>query len=96
MSAKELHEYQSKITHRIRVTVPVTVIVETTAVSYISAQARVLNYIAGRLSPETSYRYSWQDGNIDESEMGTVKFDNLALKPVPDYEPEPEEVEAEG
>ena len=95
MSPKEIYEYQSKVTHRIRVTVPVTVIIETSATSYISAQARVLAHIAGRLAPEGADRYYWQDGNIDDSEMGSVKFDNLALKPVPEYTPEPEEVAAE-
>jgi hypothetical protein len=88
MSNKNQVEFARKVAHRVRITVPVVVVVEVAdKKSYIRAQAAALDCIAEALQP--SEPYSWSTVAIENSEMGSVKFEALALREVPELEEDP-------
>jgi hypothetical protein len=87
------HDYQSKITHRLQITVPIIIEMEVAdARTTAGALSKALKLLVERLEPTTDVtsRYSWDDVFIDgEVLFGDIKHKTMCLKPVPE-EPIPE------
>jgi len=94
MARNTPHSYQSGITHRVRLTVPLVIEVEVKdGHSDASAMVRALELLTTKLAVMPAVdRYSWDGAWVDAIAYGDIKHVALPLKPVPD--PEPEEVEA--
>ena len=90
MSSLTPHEWQKQITHRIQLTIPVTVIVEVAADNYIAAQLAAAQYVGNKLradEPKNQY-YPWNKEFLEHSEVASINFKNLVLRAVPEPEPE--------
>lgn len=88
------HEYQSKITHRIQIQVPLIVEMEVADCKNAAlALAKALKVLAEALqSHEIESRYSWDGVWIDgEATFGDIRHMPMSLKPVPPEEIPPTE-----
>jgi hypothetical protein len=85
-----LHEYQAGVKHRLQLTIPMTIIVESGIENPAIAQAEALQAVAGAVKTgDLRYLYSGSTV-IRGAEFSTVQFKNLPLLPIPEEIQEPE------
>ena len=93
------HEYQSKVTHRVRLTIPVIVEVEVirNAANEIAAVGEAVKAISDGFNVAAiTDRYTWKSAHIDKATIGAIQHVMMTLKPVPAevVEPTPEDTQS--
>lgn len=87
---EKLKHYMNRVTHKIRVTVPVVMTMEVCDCKNIArAQVRALEYLADQLHTGGEiYGYEYQ--RLLELQLGDPKFHAIEVVVHPELEPEPE------